>query len=56
MTRSIDDRSRRRLHEQVPMKRLGQPEDVASAVLFLAVPEGGYITGATLNVNGGMYM
>jgi 3-oxoacyl-[acyl-carrier protein] reductase len=56
MTRSIDDRSRRRLLEQVPMKRLGQPEDVASAVLFLAVPEAGYITGATLNVNGGMYM
>jgi 3-oxoacyl-[acyl-carrier protein] reductase len=56
MTRSIDDRSRNKLVGQVPMKRLGRPEDVAAAVRFLVAPEAAYITGATLNVNGGMYM
>jgi 3-oxoacyl-[acyl-carrier protein] reductase len=38
------------------MARLGRPEDVAAAVLFLASPQAGYITGETLHVNGGMYM
>jgi 3-oxoacyl-[acyl-carrier protein] reductase len=56
MTRALDEAARTRLLEQVPMKRLGQPEDIAAAVLFLATPEAGYITGTTLNVNGGMYM
>ncbi|MFT4100453.1 MAG: SDR family oxidoreductase, partial [Burkholderiaceae bacterium] len=36
--------------------RLGQPEDIAAAVAFLASPQAGYITGVTLHVNGGMYM
>ena len=41
---------------QVPLGRLGAPEDIAHAVAFLAWPEAGYITGETLHVNGGMYM
>ena len=40
----------------IPAGRLGTPEDVAASVLFLASPEAGYITGATLHVNGGMAM
>ncbi len=56
MTRELDDVARRKLLEQVPLKRLGRPEDIAAAVLFLVGPGGGYITGTTLNVNGGMYM
>jgi len=56
MTRSLDDAARGKLLEQVPLKRLGQPEDVAAAVLFLAGPDADYITGTTLHVNGGMYM
>jgi 3-oxoacyl-[acyl-carrier protein] reductase len=56
MTRSLDDAARRKLLDQVPLKRLGQPEEVAAAVLFLAGPDAVYITGTTLHVNGGMYM
>jgi 3-oxoacyl-[acyl-carrier protein] reductase len=40
----------------VPLKRFGQPEDIAAAVKFLAGEEAGYVTGAVLNVNGGLYM
>jgi len=40
----------------VPMGRLGNPEEVAAAVAFLATREAGYITGQTLHVNGGMFM
>jgi len=56
MTRALKDSVRTKLLEQVPMKRLGLPEDVAAAVRFLAGDKAGYITGTTLNVNGGMYM
>jgi 3-oxoacyl-[acyl-carrier protein] reductase len=41
--------------QQVPMKRLGKPEDVADAVAFLASDEATYITGAVLNVHGGLW-
>jgi 3-oxoacyl-[acyl-carrier protein] reductase len=41
---------------QIPLARLGQPEDIAAATLFLASPDAGYITGTTLHVNGGMYL
>jgi 3-oxoacyl-[acyl-carrier protein] reductase len=56
MTRSLADAQRERLLQQIPMGRLGQPEDVAEAVAFLASARAGYITGATLHVNGGLYM
>jgi 3-oxoacyl-[acyl-carrier protein] reductase len=41
---------------QIPVQRLGQADEIASAVAFLASREAGYITGETLHVNGGMYM
>jgi 3-oxoacyl-[acyl-carrier protein] reductase len=56
MTQALDDTARKRLLEQVPIKRLGTPEDIAEAVLFLAGERASYITGSTLHVNGGMYM
>jgi 3-oxoacyl-[acyl-carrier protein] reductase len=56
MTRALPQAQRDALLAQIPLGRLGKPEDVAAAVVFLASPEGGYITGSTLHVNGGMYM
>ena len=56
MTRALDEGARARLLDQVPLRRFGKPEDVASAVRFLLGEEASYITGATLDVNGGMYM
>ena len=56
MTRSLDQAQRAKLIERIPLGRLGSPQDVAHAVAFLASPEAAYVTGATLHVNGGMYM
>ncbi|MGH8684484.1 MAG: 3-oxoacyl-ACP reductase FabG [Nitrosospira sp.] len=56
MTRALNDNQRQSLLQQVPLGRLGRPEEVASAAAFIASPAAGYITGATLHVNGGMYM
>ena len=56
MTRALDDKQREALVTDIPLKRLGQPGDIAAAVLFLASEQGGYITGQTIHVNGGMYM
>jgi 3-oxoacyl-[acyl-carrier protein] reductase len=56
MTRELTDVQRDKLLEVVPMKRMGMPADVAAAVLFLLSPRADYITGMTLNVNGGMFM
>jgi 3-oxoacyl-[acyl-carrier protein] reductase len=56
MTRALPEEQRAALTTQIPLNRLGQPEDIAKAVTFLAGEGGSYITGQTLNVNGGMYM
>ena len=56
MTRALDDGQRAALIGQIPLGRLGVPEDIAGAVVFLASPAASYITGATLHVNGGMLM
>ena len=56
MTDELGDEAKATLSAQVPLGRLGSPEDIASAVLFLAGEGGGYITGHVLHVNGGMYM
>jgi 3-oxoacyl-[acyl-carrier protein] reductase len=56
MTRSLAEEQVKRLVENVPLGRLGRVDDVAQAVLFLCSPGAAYITGATLHVNGGMYM
>jgi 3-oxoacyl-[acyl-carrier protein] reductase len=56
MTRELSEAQRKSLVENIPLQKLGSPEDIANAVLFLAGQSGGYITGETLHVNGGMYM
>ncbi len=56
MTQGLAADAREGLLSRVPLQRLGQPEDIAAAVTFLASREAGYITGATLQVNGGLYM
>jgi 3-oxoacyl-[acyl-carrier protein] reductase len=56
MTRALDDKQREVLLKAIPLQRLGEPQDIAATVLFLASAQGGYITGQTLHVNGGMYM
>jgi 3-oxoacyl-[acyl-carrier protein] reductase len=56
MTRALDDAQREAMASQIPLGRLGAPEDIAAAVLFLASPAGAYVTGETLNVNGGLFM
>ncbi len=56
MTRALPQAQRDTLIQQIPLSRLGAPEDIAKAVTFLASDGGAYITGQTLNVNGGMVM
>jgi len=56
MTRALTEAQRAALLAQIPLGRLGTPEDVAAAVVYLASPAAGYVTGAVLHVNGGMYM
>ncbi len=56
MTKALADAQRQALLGRIPLGRLGTPADIANAVAFLASPQAGYITGATLHVNGGMYM
>lgn len=56
MTKSLPEAQKEALLKQIPLNRLGKPEEIAAAVAFLVSPGGAYITGFTLDVNGGMYM
>ena len=56
MTDALSDEQKDKLKTQIPLNRLGTPEDVAAVVGFLASDAGGYVTGDTIHVNGGMYM
>lgn len=56
MTKDLPEDYKQKLLDQIALGRLGQVEDIANAVSFLAGPQGAYITGNTLHVNGGMYM
>jgi 3-oxoacyl-[acyl-carrier protein] reductase len=56
MTEALPEKAKEELKKLIPMERLGKPEDVAEAVLFLASEESSYVTGQVLNVNGGIYM
>jgi 3-oxoacyl-[acyl-carrier protein] reductase len=56
MTRELDEAQRERLQSSIPLGRLGSPEEIAAAVVFLASPQAGYVTGETIHVNGGMHM
>ncbi len=56
MTAKLGEKARQELQNMIPMKRIGNVDDVSSGVCFLASKEAGYITGHVLNINGGMYM
>jgi 3-oxoacyl-[acyl-carrier protein] reductase len=56
MTRALTPAQSQAVLEQIPVGRLGQADEVAAVVAFLASPAAGYITGATVHVNGGMHM
>ncbi len=56
MTEALPEKAKEELKRMIPMERLGKPEDVAEAVLFLVSEASSYITGQVLNVNGGIYM
>lgn len=56
MTDKLTDDQKAKINAQIPAGRMGEPAEIAAAVLYLASPEAGYVTGATLHVNGGMAM
>ncbi len=56
MTEKLNEEHRSKIMQQVPLGRIGEPQEIAAAALYLASPEAGYITGTTLHVNGGMAM
>ena len=56
MTDKIDDKFKETIISKIPAARLGEPKDIAYAVVFLASSQSDYINGETMHVNGGMYM
>lgn len=56
MTDKLNDDQKESINKQIPAARMGSSEEIAAAVLYLASPEAGYVTGSTLHVNGGMAM
>ncbi len=56
MTGTLTEAQREALLAQVPLKRLGRPDDVAAGVSYLLSDQASYVTGITLDINGGMYM
>ena len=56
MTDKLNDEQKGRILGAIPAGRMGRPEEIAAAVLYLASDEAGYVTGTTLHVNGGMAM
>jgi 3-oxoacyl-[acyl-carrier protein] reductase len=56
MTKGLSEEQQNALKVNIPLQRLGTPEDIAHAVAFLASPGAGYITGTTLHVNGGLFL
>ena len=56
MTDKIDEKYKENIISRIPSSRLGEPDDIANAVLFFASDQSDYINGETLHVNGGMYM
>ena len=56
MTRALSEDQRAQLVREIPLGRMGEAEDIAATVVFLASSAAGYISGQTLHVNGGMYM
>ena len=56
MTKVLPEAQKEALQKQIPMSRLGQPEEIAAAVTYLASPGAAYVTGQTISVNGGMNM
>ncbi len=55
MTDKLNEEQQQQILQQVPLGRMGAPDDIAEAVAFLASPQAGYVTGTTLHVNGGMF-
>jgi 3-oxoacyl-[acyl-carrier protein] reductase len=56
MTELLDEKAQEQIKSEIPLATFGRTEDVAGAVAYLVSDDGRYITGQTLNVNGGMYM
>jgi 3-oxoacyl-[acyl-carrier protein] reductase len=56
MTAALSQEQQNALQTQIPLGHLGQPTDIAHAVVYLASPQAAYVTGQELHVNGGMYM
>ena len=56
MTDKLDEKFKEAIIAKIPSARLGEPDDIANAVLFLCSSQSSYINGETLHVNGGMYM